>query len=73
MIYLIKEDIKYLLRVAIVIALFIVAVRFFIYLLPFIIVGLVIMLIYDNYKKKKKSDKKQEKIQDAEIISERKD
>ena len=72
MIYLIKEDIKYLLRVAIVIALCIVAVRFFIYLLPFIIVGLVIMLIYDNYNKKKKSDKKQEKIQDAEIISERK-
>ena len=72
MIYLIKEDIKYLLRVAIVIALCIVAVRFFIYLLPYIIVGLVIMLIYDNYNKKKKSDKKQEKIQDAEIISERK-
>ena len=74
MIKLNREDIKYLLKVAIFIALFVVAIRFFIYLLPFIFIALVVMLIYDSYKrnqgnKKENSDKK---IPDAEVISERK-
>lgn len=68
-----REDIIYLLKIAVFIALFIVAIRFFIYLLPLIILALIGMLIYDSYKKnggfKKKNDKG---IVEAEIIKEKK-
>lgn len=69
-----REDILYLLKIAIFIALFIVAIRFFIYLLPFIIVGLIIMLAYDYYKKNNRDDNKKDKgVMDAKIIKEKKD
>lgn len=72
-----RDDIKFLLKVVISIALIVVAIRFFIYLLPFIIIGLLIMLVYDSYKRnngfpwKKKNSNFD--IEEAEIIEERKD
>ncbi len=72
-----REDIKYLLKVVIFIALFVLTIRFFIYMLPVIIIALVIMLIYDSYKKNHSSSnkdgkKKNNKIEEATIIKERK-
>ena len=68
-----REDIIYLLKVAIFIALFVVAIRFFIYLLPVIILALIGMLIYDSYKKSGGFKKeKKNNIVEAEIIREKK-
>ena len=68
-----REDITYLLKVAIFIALFVVAIRFFIYLLPVIILALIGMLIYDSYKKSGGFKKeKKNNIVEAEIIREKK-
>ena len=64
----------YLLKVAVFIALFVVAIRFFVYLLPFIIIGLVFMLIYDAIKRSgfKFRRKRKMEVMEAEIISEKK-
>ncbi len=69
-----REDIKYLLKVVIFIALFVVAIRFFIYLLPFIIIALLVMLAYDSYKRNNGFPwkKKDNGIKEAEIIKEKK-
>ena len=72
-----REDIKSLLIIAIGIALVVIAIRFFIYLLPVIIVALIIMLLYDSYKKNdnfpwKKKNKDKANVQDATVISEKK-
>ena len=81
MIYLNRSDIEYLLKIVIFIALAVVAIKFFIYIFPLIIIALILTLLYDSYKKKKKnnntttSEKKKinkNKIIDAEIIKERK-
>ena len=80
MIKLSREDIKYLLKVVIFVALIVLAIRFFIYILPLIILALVIMLLYDFYERKKKesnikkADEKdrKNKVMDAEIINEKK-
>lgn len=71
-----REDIKYLLKVVIFIALFVVALRFFIYLLPFIILALIGMLLYDSYKRNNgfswNKNRKDKSIKEAEIIKEKK-
>ena len=68
-----REDIKLYLAIAIGILLIIVAIRFFIALLPFIIVGLIALLIYDSYKKKNNpvSQKKEKGVKEAEIVKEK--
>ena len=69
-----REDIEFWLVVVIGIALIILAIKFFIALLPVIIIGLIALLIYDSYKKRntnvptKKNDKK---VKEAEIIKEK--
>ena len=72
-----REDIKNILVLVIFIALCIVAIRLFIYLLPVIIIALVGLLLYDSYKNKKfiwKEDKEKDnnKVKDAQIIKEKK-
>ena len=71
-----REDIVNLLKLAIAIALIIIAIRFFINMLPLIIIILIIMLVYDSLKKKGNLpwQKKKEKdgIVEAEIIKEKK-
>ncbi len=71
-----REDIKSLLILCIGIALIIIAIRFFIYLLPFIIIALIALYIYDSYKKNnnfpgKKKDNKNT-VKEAQIIKEKK-
>lgn len=67
-----REDVKNLLVLVIGIALIVIAIRFFIYILPFIIVALVIWLIYDSYKKNKdKPNKGDKKIKEAQVIKEK--
>ena len=72
-----KDDIKLCLYLAIGILLIIVAVKFFIKILPLIIIALIGLLIYDSYQRRKsnlpstkKKDKK-DKIKEAEIIREK--
>lgn len=72
-----REDIKNILVLVIFIALCIVAIKLFIYLLPVIIIALVGLLLYDSYKNKKfiwKEDKEKDnnKVKDAQIIKEKK-
>ncbi len=75
-IYLKREDIKLLLELMIGIALIILAVRFFIAILPIIIVLLIGLLIYDSYRKKNsnsvtKKNEKKDNITEAEIVKEK--
>lgn len=65
-----REDIKLLLELMIGIALIIVAVRFFIAILPIIIIALIGLLIYDSYKKNYKTKKKNDVVE-ADIIKEK--
>lgn len=71
-----REDIVSLLKLVIGIALIIIAIRFFINMLPFIIVALLIMLVYDSLKKKGnlpwQNKKEKDGIVEAEIIKEKK-
>ena len=74
MIKLKREDIKLYLVLAIFIMLAIIAIKFFIKLLPLIIVGLITLLVYDSYKKqagKPVTKKKDKGIKEAEIIKEK--
>ena len=69
-----REDIKFYLVLAILIMLGIVAVKFFIKLLPLIIVILIGLLIYDSYKKQKGdpvAKKKDKDVKEAEILKEK--
>lgn len=72
-----QDDIKFVLKVVVFFTLIVLAFKFFIYLLPFIIIALVIMFAYDAYKKKnvnkKTPVKKENEIKEAEIIKEVKD
>ena len=69
-----REDIKLYLELAIGVFLIIIAIKFFIKLLPVIIIALIGLLIYDSYKRQKgnpSAKKKEKKIKEAEIIKER--
>ena len=71
-----REDIKLLLELAIGIALIIIAVKFFIKLLPLIIVALIVLLVYDSYQRRKgeplaKKDTKEKGVKEAEIVQEK--
>ena len=69
-----REDIKLYLVLAIGIMLIILAIRFFIAILPVIIIGLIGLLIYDSYKKQKGNKvakKKDSNVKEAEIIKEK--
>ena len=70
-----REDIKTLLVLAIGLLLIIVAVKFFIKLLPVIIVLLFGLLVYDSYKRMEKKptnkNKKKDNIKEAEIVKEK--
>ena len=69
-----REDIEFWLVIAIGIVLIVLAVRFFIAILPIIILGLIGLLIYDSYKKRSgnsATNKKTKKIREAEIIKEK--
>ena len=57
-----REDIESMLKIAVGIALIVLAVKFFVKLLPYIIVLFVLMLLYDSYKhyKAKKRSQKHE-------------
>ncbi len=69
-----REDIKLYLELAIGILLIILAFKFFIKLLPLIIVVLICLLVYDSYKKQNKNPvvkKKNKDIKEAEIIKEK--
>lgn len=69
-----REDIKFYLVLAILIMLAIVAIKFFIKLLPLIVIVLIGLLVYDSYKKQKGNPvvkKKNKDIKEAEIIKEK--
>lgn len=69
-----REDIKLYLELAIGILLIIIAVKFFIKLLPLIIIVLIGLLVYDSYKRQQKnpvSKKKEKDVKEAEIIKEK--
>ena len=69
-----REDIKLYLEIAIGILLIIIAIKFFVAILPVIIVLLIGLLIYDSYKrtKNKPEEKKKEKtVKEAEIVKEK--
>lgn len=72
-----REDIILFLKIAISIALIIVAVKFFINILPLIILLLIIILLVDSFMKsdymkaKRKEKAEQNRIREAEIIAER--
>ncbi len=69
-----REDIKLYLCLAIFVLLAIVAIKFFIKLLPLIILALVGLLVYDSYKKsqgKPVAKKKDNDIKEAKIIKEK--
>ena len=69
-----REDIKRFLAIAIIILLAIIAIKFFIAILPVIIIGLIILLIYDSYKRRQKNPlvkKHDNGIKEAEIIKEK--
>ena len=69
-----REDIKLFLELAIGILLIVLAIRFFIAILPLIIVLLIGLLIYDSYKRQKKNPvtkKKDNTVKEAEIVKEK--
>ena len=69
-----REDIKLYLELAIGILLIILAFKFFIKLLPLIIVVLICLLVYDSYKRQNKNPvakKKNKDIKEAEIVKEK--
>ena len=69
-----REDIKLFLELAIGILLIVLAIRFFIAILPLIIVLLIGLLIYDSYKRQKKNPvtkKKDNTVTEAEIVKEK--
>ena len=69
-----REDIVLFLELAIGIGLIILAVRFFIAILPVIIVLLIGLLIYDSYKRRNGNPlakKKEKGVKEAEIIKEK--
>ena len=72
-----RDDLLLFLKIAVAIALLIVAVKFFINMLPLIIVLLIIILLVDSFmksdymKKKKKEKTERNRIKDAEIIEEK--
>jgi len=69
-----REDILFWLSVAVLIMLGIIAIKFFIKLLPLIVLVLIGLLVYDSYKKQKGNPvvkKKNKDIKEAEIIKEK--
>ena len=69
-----REDIEFWLVIAVGILLIVLAIKFFIKLLPLIVIVLIGLLIYDSYKKQKGNmpvKKKDKKIKEAEIIKEK--
>lgn len=66
-----REDIEFWLIVAVGILLIVLAIKFFIAILPFVVVVLIGLLIYDSYKKRNSGTKKDKKVKEAEIIKEK--
>lgn len=69
-----REDIQLYLIIAIGILLIVAAFKFFIKLLPLIVVILIGLLIYDSVKRQKKNPvtkKKNKDVKEAEIIKEK--
>ena len=66
-----RDDVKSLLVLLIFVALIVVAVRFIIYLLPFIIVALLVYLVYDSVTRKKRNTT-DNTVKEAEVIEEKK-
>jgi len=72
-----RDDIVLFLKIAISIALIIVAIKFFINMLPLIILLLIIVLLVDSFmksdymKEKRKEKAEKNKVMDAEIIEEK--
>ena len=69
-----REDIKLLLFLAIGIMLIVLAVKFFIKLLPLIVIVLIGLLVYDSYQKQKSkpvAKKKDNGVKEATIIKEK--
>ncbi len=71
-----REDIVNLLALVIIIALIILAIKFFIAILPLLIVILVCMLVYDSLRRKGilpwQKKKNKDGVVEAEIIKEKK-
>ena len=69
-----RDDIKLLLALAIGILLIILAIKFFIAILPVIILALIGLLVYDSWKKKQGNSvtkTKKNDVKEAEIIKEK--
>lgn len=78
-----REDLKNIFKILIIVLLVIVAVKFFIALLPLILLGLLIYFAYDFYKKNKskfnenmnnsrvRKNIKKSHVQEAEIVREK--
>ena len=66
-----REDIEFWLIIAVGILLIVLAIRFFIAILPFAVIALIGLLIYDSYKKRKNNSKKDDGIKEAKIIKEK--
>ena len=67
-----RDDIKLYLTIAIGILLIIIAIKFFIAVLPVIIIALIGLLIYDSYNKRKGNPiTKKKEVKEAKIIKEK--
>ena len=69
-----REDILFWLSVAILVMLGIMAIKFFIKLLPLIVIVLIGLLVYDSYQKQKSkpvAKKKDNGVKEATIIKEK--
>ena len=78
-----REDLKNIFKILIIVLVVIIGVKFFIALLPLILLGLFVYFIYDFYKKTRnktvekiknnsgKTSRKKHHVQEAEIICEK--
>lgn len=69
-----REDIKLFLEIAIGILLIVIAIKFFIAILPVIIIVLIGLLIYDSYKRRNNNPvakKNEQEVKEAEIVKEK--
>lgn len=66
-----REDVEFWLIIAVGIILLVLAIKFFIAILPLIVILLIGLLIYDSYKKRNSGTKKEKKVKEAEILKEK--
>lgn len=76
-----EQDLKKIFKILLTVFLIIIAVKFFIYLLPFILIGILAYLVYirvkernegqNNYATKKTKSNRKKMVGEAEIVREK--